>query len=214
MPEPVDAVEQDVAGAAVDDPRDRRALRLRQLRRLRLAAERLPLRRRRLLLAALRRHGRDERERARRRRAVVVGEPERELDERRRDLADDRFDRPRLDALRRRVDELRDDAARPRAAERHAHDRADADVVRHLVRERARDRPRGHERKDRRVRHYDSAGCSSARARRRSVLNESVRAISPIAITPSTRFVTVIAMFMPTLNASSSVREIAERRNR
>ena len=185
-----------------------------ELRRLGLAAERLPLRRRRLLLAPLRRHRRDECECARRRRAVVVGEPERELDERRWQLADDRLDRPRLDAVRRRVDELGDDAARPRAAERHAHDRADPDVVGHLVGERARDRPGGHERKDRRERHYDSAGCSSARARRRSALNESVRAISPIAITPSTRFVIVIAMFMPTLNASRSVREIAERRNR
>src|SRR5690242_20858074 len=46
---------------------------------------------------------------------------------------------------RRSIDELRDDAARPRAPERHAHDRTNADIVRHLVGERARDCTGGHE---------------------------------------------------------------------
>jgi len=57
------------------------------------------------------------------------------------------------DAFRRSVDELGHDAARPRSSERNADDRADPDVLGHLVRERPRDRPSGHERKDLRERH-------------------------------------------------------------
>ena len=110
------AVEQEVAALARDDPVDGSALRLRQRHRLRLAAERLALRRRCLLLAPLRRLRRDERERACRRRAVVVGDPERELDERRGDLADHRLDRARVDA--RRAARRRSQSTMPRARER------------------------------------------------------------------------------------------------
>src|SRR5262249_222159 len=85
---PGGAVEQNRAPRprveAGDDLPDRGLLLRRQLLGRALAGKRLPLVGRRLLLPALRRLGRDERERSCRRRAVVVGEPERELDERRR----------------------------------------------------------------------------------------------------------------------------------
>ena len=100
------------------------------------------------LAAPLRVVRRDERERARRRRAVVVGEPQREIDERRRQRLGDALDRRRLDAVRRRDVDLGDDAAPPRVAEPHLDDRALLRLVRHLVRERPRDRARGHERID------------------------------------------------------------------
>ena len=63
-------------------------------------------------------------ERARRRRAVVVGDPERELDERRRQLLDDALDRRGLDPVRRRNVDLGHDAAAPRVPEPHLDDRA------------------------------------------------------------------------------------------
>ncbi len=95
--------EQEMSAAGVerlDDPRDRLLLWLGQLCRLRLAGEpgpgHAPLP---PADAQLRRH---ELERARRSRAVVVGDPEREIDERRRQLVEDRLDRRRLDPRRRR----------------------------------------------------------------------------------------------------------------
>ena len=129
----------------------------------RVVDELLPVGRRPLLLAALRRLGRHQRERPGGRRAVVVGEPERQLDQRGRHLADHRVDRPHLDAGGCALVQRDDDPARPRAAERHAHDRADGHVVGHLVGERAGDRARGDERIDGRVRHQVAA----APARRR-----------------------------------------------
>ena len=182
--------------------------------RLRLARERLALGRRRLLLAPLRRLRRDERERAGRRRAVVVGDPERELDERRRDLPDHasigRASTP-AGAASSIAD---DDAACARTAERDAHDRAHPDALVDLVGELAA-RRHAPSRADRPMRtdHLDRFVCS-AREACRSRLNESVLAISPIAISPSTRLTTTIAMFRPTLNASSSEREIAWPRKR
>ena len=99
------------------------------------------------LAAALRVVRRDERERARRRRAVVVGEPEREIDERRRQRLRDALDRRGSNAVRQRHADLGDDAAPARVAELHLDDRA-LRVLRHLVRERPRHRPGGHERID------------------------------------------------------------------
>ena len=96
FPLPVAPCSRKVPAAAVDrgdDPRDRSELRRRELRRSRDVDQLVPVGRRRLLLAPLRRLRCDERERAGRRRAVVVGEPERQLDERRRHLADHRLDR-------------------------------------------------------------------------------------------------------------------------
>ena len=90
------AVEEEVgSGAVVESARDPLAgalLRVGETRGLRLSGERLAHARLRTLAARLSLHRRDERERARRRRAVVVRDPERELDERFGQLLDDAFD--------------------------------------------------------------------------------------------------------------------------
>ena len=141
--------EQEMGAAGVerlDDPRNRLLLWLGQLCRLRLACEpgpgHAPLP---PADAQLRRH---ELERARRSRAVVVAHPEREIDECRRQLVEDRLDRRGLDPRRRRDSRLDDDAARGAAAEADRNDRALLDSLRHLVGERPRDGPRGDERID------------------------------------------------------------------
>ena len=79
------APQEDVAAAGVehlDDAREHRLLRRREARRRRLGCDRPT--HLAALAAALGVRGRDELERARRRRAVVVRDPERELDKRRR----------------------------------------------------------------------------------------------------------------------------------
>ena len=85
-------LEQDVLADALverrDDLLDRGRLVVRQRGRLRLAVERVTRGGRRPLAARRPTGRRDELERPRRRRAVVVGEPEREVDERRRDLVE------------------------------------------------------------------------------------------------------------------------------
>ena len=102
-------------------------LRRAQLCRLRLARERVALGRLRALAARLALHGRDERERAPRRRAVVVRDPERELDERRRQLLDDALDRRASMPCGGATLDLGDDAAPLRVAEAHLDDGARAD---------------------------------------------------------------------------------------
>ena len=120
------AVEEEIgAFAAVhraDDASECGLLLGRQLGRRGLAAERLPLRRLRPLDPPLRRLRRDERERAAVRRAVVVGEPEREVDERGRQSGDDRLDGLRVDPLRRLVGDL-DDDSRARVGRRSGRER-------------------------------------------------------------------------------------------
>ena len=207
------AVQQEVAAAAVDrrhDPLDRGNLRRRGDGCGRLVDELLPLRGGRLLLTALRRLRRDERQRPGRRRAVVVGQPQRQLDQRGRNLADHGVDRLDLNAGGHALVERDDDPTRPRAAERHPNDRADPHALRNLVREGAGDGARGHERKDRCVRHQ-GLGCSvsSARDAARSRLNENVRVITPTARSPSTTLRATSAMFIPTLNASNSALDTA-----
>src|SRR5439155_24284181 len=91
-------------------------------------------------------HRRDECERASRRRAVVLGDPEGELDERLRQLLDDALDRRGLDSLRRRDVDLRDDTASLRVAEAHLDDRAQPNIVGNLVGELTRERARRYER--------------------------------------------------------------------
>jgi hypothetical protein len=98
-------------------------------------------------LSARARRRRDESERTGRRGAVVVGEPEGQVDERRRDRADDPFDRDRLDVFRSLLLQADDDAAPARAAERDGDDRALLEPVGE-VRERARERARGDQRID------------------------------------------------------------------
>ena len=149
------AVEQEMAAPLLVegllDPPERGPLRLRQLGHSLLEREALALARRRLLLAPLPLDGRDQLERAARRRAVVVGDPEREVDERGRQLVDDGLDRDRMDPLRGLVHDLDDDPALPRAAERDRDDRTLLRPVRQLVGERPRQRARRHERVDGRV---------------------------------------------------------------
>ena len=106
-------------------PRRALVLRVREPSRLGLALERLALARLRALAARLALNGSDERERASRSRAVVVGDPERELDERLRQLLDDALDRRDVDAGGRVDAELDDEAAALRVAEAHLDDRAD-----------------------------------------------------------------------------------------
>ena len=73
-----------------DDAPDRGSLCRRQLLGLALARQRLACGRRSSLATSRRHARRDERERSGGSRAVVVGEPERELDERSRQPVDDR----------------------------------------------------------------------------------------------------------------------------
>ncbi len=81
------------SSSADDDALDGRALLGRERLGLGLAGERLALGGRGPLAARRAAHRRDELERARGRRAVVVGDPEREVDERRRDLVEQPPDR-------------------------------------------------------------------------------------------------------------------------
>ena len=173
-------------------------LRVGQLERLRLAGQLLPLRGRRLLLAPLRRLGRDERERAGRRRAVVVGDPERELDERRREPS---RSPPRSAARRRRRAARRASATTmPRARERPNGTRTIAPTStssRNLVRELARHRARGDER-DRPMRTATQAGVLFARSRSVAQPLERQRARHQRRSRPgrAARFATTSAMFI------------------
>jgi hypothetical protein len=112
-----------------DDARDRRVLLGRQPLGRALCGQRLPRDRRGQLLPPLPHARGDERERPRRRRSVVLGEPEREVDERRRQLLDDARDRRDLDPFRRPAVDLDDDAALAPAPERNVHDRALTDPL-------------------------------------------------------------------------------------
>ena len=112
--------------------------------------------------------GRDEGERASRRRAVVVRDPEGEVDERRRDRSEHTFDRDRLDPGGRVLGELRDDPPPPRRAEPDRDDRALLEPVAE-VGERAGEGTRGDEREDGGVeRHEASVETRPASARPRS----------------------------------------------
>jgi hypothetical protein len=87
----------------------------------------------------------NERQRPGGRGAVVVGEPEREVEERLRDGPEHVVDGDGLDVPRRLVVEPDDHAAASRAAEAHRHDRAPLETV-GQVRVRPRDGARGDER--------------------------------------------------------------------
>ena len=139
--------EQEVSAAPerADDAVDRGALLVRQLLRLGLAREPLARQRRRPLPATLPHARRDECERARRGRAVVLGEPERQVDERGRQFLDDPADRHDVDPLGSAPIHLDHDSAAPPPPERHLDDGALADALRNRVREEARERARGDE---------------------------------------------------------------------
>ena len=139
------AVEQETTALAFESlgqPGQRLELRLRQLSGPGLAAQRVAVGRLRQLLPALPLLRSDEPERAPGGRAVVVGEPECELYERRRQLLDDALDGRRLDPGRRGLVDPDDHSACFRAREPNRDDGPTLDVVRRLIREGARERTR------------------------------------------------------------------------
>ena len=145
------SVEEDVAAASVqrlDDAGEAPCLALAQLCRLGLAAQRVPLRRLRPLTASLPLGRRHQFERPRRGRAVVVREPQREIDERLRQLVDHVADRRRLHAFGRALLQADDHAAPLGPAKANRDHRSLADLGRNLVGERPRHRPRRDERVD------------------------------------------------------------------
>ena len=145
------ARKEDVAPARAQqpvDPHERPLRRLGQPPRGGLGGERFSLGHRPPLAPALRLLRRDERQSARRSRAVVLGEPEGEVDERRGHALRDALHRGRLDALGRLDTNLGDDAPAPRIAEANLDDGATLHSVRHLVGEGAGDRAGGNERVD------------------------------------------------------------------
>ncbi len=144
------AVEEEGAAGpeGVDDPPQRSLLFLGELLGSRLRRERLRALSALGALASRPRLGGDERESARRSRAVVVGEPEREVDERGRDGAENALDGNGLDLRRSLVLEPDDDPAAVRPSERNGHDRALLEPVREIG-ERPRESARGHQRVDR-----------------------------------------------------------------
>ena len=150
-------VEQDVLPDPLverrHDLRDRCALLGGELRRLRLALERLARDGRRTLAPRRASQGRHELERAGWRRAVVVRDPQREVDERRRDVVHETPDDRGLDPGRRLDADVRDHPAHGAAAEPHRDDRALADSLGDLVRERPDERASRDERVDGRKRH-------------------------------------------------------------
>ena len=143
------AVQEEVrAGAVVErahDACDGIDLGGRESQRRRLAVERVAQSRLRSLAARLPLHRSNERESARRRRAVVVRDPQRQLDEPPGQLLDDALDRSDDDAVRRLDPDLDHEPATLRVSEPHLDDRADARLLGHLVREGPRERSRGDE---------------------------------------------------------------------
>ncbi len=145
------AVQQHVATVRIergDDPLDARDLLGSQLGGLGLAAERIAG----TGLAARPPSPRHERcnecQRTGRSRAVVVGHPERELDERRGNVVDDRPRVRDLDSVGSGGVHVDDDSAHLPPAEADGHDIAASDLVSHAVREDARKRTRRDERED------------------------------------------------------------------
>ena len=143
--------QQEVAPIPVQSlaqPRQRRLLRLRQLLRARFPGQGVALGGRRRFLPPLALERRDERERPPGCRAVVVGDPERQVDEGRRQLLEHAADRRELDARRRLVFGRDDNASRAAAAERDLDHGALGDALRRVVRERPRERPGREQRED------------------------------------------------------------------
>ena len=173
------AVEEEMAAALVvraPEPGERTLLRGRQRLRLRLAFQSVPLGRLRQHLAARALRRGDERERAAGRRAVVVRDPERELDERSGQRLDDALDRDGLDPRRGRVLEIDHNPSLTSPAEPDRDDVPAYDILGHLVRERACQSTRRHERIDRGVvRHAPQASGTARHASRFPDVSLSVR---------------------------------------
>ena len=153
-------MEEEVASGAVqrrDDASHCILLRGRQARRLRLSAERVALGGRTRLATPGTRMRCDQGERTRGSRPVVVRQPERELDERGRDAIDDRARVRDLEALGSRDTGRDDDAPQFTGTEPDAQNVSARDAARRRVRERPRQRTRGHERIDLDERHSGRA---------------------------------------------------------
>jgi hypothetical protein len=135
----------------LDDPLERRRLRVAERCRLGLAGQRVALCRLRTLAARLPLNGRDELEGPSRRRAVVVRHPQGQLDERARQLLHDTLDGRSRHAVGRGHSHLGHDTAPLRVPEADLDHRARLDLVRNLVRELACERAGGDEREDGRV---------------------------------------------------------------
>ncbi len=136
-----------------DDPSDGVVLRCRQGLGSKLADQPVSARRSTRRTPASPLTGRDQSKCARRRRSVVVGEPERELHERRGHAVDDRSRIRDLDT-RRRPDARLDDDAPNVPGTQHDRDHIPlTDLVGNGVGERSRERPRRDERVDRREGH-------------------------------------------------------------
>jgi hypothetical protein len=149
-------VQQDMSAAGVqsgDDPIDCCALRGGERSGLRLARKRLAMRRRASFPAPGALTWSDESQRSRGRRSVVVGKPEGELDELRRDPIDDRSCTLDLDPGRAPDAGLHDDPAHGSRTEGSRDDVSSRELFVDLVRERARKRTGRDERIDRRERH-------------------------------------------------------------
>ena len=131
-----------------DDAIDSRALRVAEPSGCVLAGECIPLRRLRTLAPRLSPQRCDEGKRASRRRAVVIGDPQRELDELAGQLIHDALDGRDLHTLWRRNVERGHDSAPPDVAETNLDNRASSHIVRHLVGELTREGARRHERID------------------------------------------------------------------
>ncbi len=145
------AGEEDVSTAAREqalDPLERGFLRLGQLGRRRLGGQAGGRRHVPPLAAPLRLLRRDQPERAGRRRAVVVREPESEIDERRRERLEHPLGRDGLDVGRRFDVDVDDDTAATRVAEPDREDGALLHLVPDLVGERPRERARADDRED------------------------------------------------------------------
>ncbi len=137
------AREEDVAAAAREqglDPRQRTFLGLGETGGRRLCSESRGRRHLPPLTTPLRLLRRDERERAGGRRAVVVREPEREVDERRRERLEHALGRDRLDVGRRLGVGVDDHPATPGVAEADRENGPLPHLVPDLVRERPRER--------------------------------------------------------------------------
>jgi hypothetical protein len=137
------AGEEDVPAAALEkalDPLEGALLRLGKVGRRWLGSQTGGRRHLAPLAAPLRLLRRDQRERAGRRRAVVVREPEGEIDERRRQRLEHPLCRDGLDVRRRCGVGVDDDAAATRVAEGDREDGAFPNIVPDLVGERPRER--------------------------------------------------------------------------
>ncbi len=150
---------------ATDDIRKRPLLGLRERHCRLVRCDRVSARRHLALASSLRSLRCHECQSACGRRAVVLGDPEREVDERCRDLVQHLRDRNRRDPGRGDLLLADHDATDARTPERDRHHRSLGHAVLDLVRERTGECPCRHEREDRDVRHRTTIDAARDAAR-------------------------------------------------